>query len=93
MLFPNQDSTRVTLPQVMATKDFDLIVQNTLNPRAQVDVTVVNIRNMLAFIRKTFQELTLDIFLPIISVLVGPPHEDYVQTWSPRGIYAIKKEQ
>lgn len=55
--FPNQDGTHVVLPQAMATKDLNLIVLNTLKPRAQVETSVAKAKCMLACMQRTFEDL------------------------------------
>lgn len=96
LLFPDENGIEVPLPQVMATKDLGVIVQSTLSPRAQVDAAVAKARSMLAFMRRTFERISPEIFLPVYSALVRPPLEYCVQAWSPnsaRDIDAIEKVQ
>lgn len=49
ILFSNQHGTHVPLSQAIVIKDRGVIVQNKFSPRAQTDVVIAKVRNMLAF--------------------------------------------
>lgn len=71
---PNQDGTYVPLFQVRATKDHGVIVQHMLNSRAQVEEAVVKASRMFAVMRRTHEQRTLNIILPVYSALVRSPN-------------------
>lgn len=81
LLFPKQDGAYVPLYQVLATKVLDVIVQNNLRPRAQVDAAVVKDMSMLAFMQITFERLTPGIFLSVYNKLVSPLLDYFLHVW------------
>lgn len=49
LLLSNHDDIHVSIPHVMATKELDIIVQNTLSSRAHVDAVVTKAGSKLDF--------------------------------------------
>lgn len=77
-------------------KYFGIMCHSIPNTRAEVDVEVGNVRSMPAFMRRKFERLTPNIFLPVYFALVCPSFWYCVQTKpinSSIGIDVIHKMQ
>lgn len=61
----------------MQKKYFSILIETSIKPL--VEVAVTKARSMLAFICRTFERLTPNIFIPAYSELVKPVIECHVQ--------------
>lgn len=91
LLLPDENGTLIPLPLVSSAKDLGIMIDSSLKPTTQVDSAVAKARSALAFISRTFERLTPDIFLPAYSALVRPLLEYCVQAWAPYTARDIEK--
>ena len=80
-----------SLEQIKNEKDIGMIIDNHLNFDKQVSEKVNKANSMAAVIRRSFQNLNKDIFLPLYKALVRS-HLDYASSvWYPYKEYQIEQ--
>jgi hypothetical protein len=72
-----------SIPVCSSTKDLGIMLDSSFTPSAQCFSAANKARRSLFLIRRSFENITPKLFLPLFSAMVRPHLEYAVQAWSP----------